>query len=199
MVLVGEVDEGVEDEGEGDPPGARDQRLPDGHHPGFAVEHPEIQCQQEQNEGDESDPYQHGGVRSPRSEHRARAWTAGSPRHARAPCPLPAAQAGWPACVRARSKRITISRLKAGRSSGLRLDTRLPSTTTSASIHSAPAFLRSVLSEGHEAIRRPRAAPASITGQGPWQITATGPPPPKNPLPHRPARAPPPRGPGFHT
>jgi hypothetical protein len=30
------------------------------------------------------------------------------------------------------------------------------------------------LSEGHDAIRRPRAAPASITVHGPWQITATG-------------------------
>jgi hypothetical protein len=30
------------------------------------------------------------------------------------------------------------------------------------------------LSEGHEVKRRPRAAPVSITVQGPWQIAATG-------------------------
>jgi hypothetical protein len=33
---------------------------------------------------------------------------------------------------------------------------------------------RSVLSEGQEVIVRPRAAPASMTVQGPWQITDTG-------------------------
>ena len=44
-----------------------------------------------------------------------------------------------------------VSRLNAGISSGLRLDTSLPSTTTSWSTYSAPAFLRSVLSDGHAA------------------------------------------------
>ena len=40
--------------------------------------------------------------------------------------------------------------LKAGRSSGLRLVTRLPSTTTSSSTQSAPALRRSVCRLGHE-------------------------------------------------
>src|SRR5215470_19376405 len=57
---------------------------------------------------------------------------------------------------------------------GLRLVTRLPSTTTSSSTHSAPALRRSVLSDGHAAMRRPRATPASMTIHGPWQIAATG-------------------------
>jgi hypothetical protein len=30
------------------------------------------------------------------------------------------------------------------------------------------------LSDGHEVMRRPRAAPVSMTVQGPWQIEATG-------------------------
>ena len=55
----------------------------------------------------------------------------------------------------------------------MRAVTRLPSTTASSSTHSAPALRRSVLSDGQEAILRPRAAPASITLQGPWQIAAT--------------------------
>lgn len=48
------------------------------------------------------------------------------------------------------------------------------STATSLSIHSAPALRRSVLSEGHAAMRRPRAAPVSMMVQGPWQMAATG-------------------------
>ena len=59
-------------------------------------------------------------------------------------------------------------------SSGLRLVTRLPSATTSWSTQFAPAFLRSVWSDGHEVIFRPRTAPASISVQGPWQIAAIG-------------------------
>src|ERR1700760_2135088 len=64
--------------------------------------------------------------------------------------------------------------LNAGMSSGLRLVTRVRSTTTSWSTPSAPALRRSVLSEGHEVRRRPRAAPVSMIVQGPWQIEATG-------------------------
>src|ERR1051326_1528490 len=75
-----------------------------------------------------------------------------------------------------------IARLNAGMSSGLRAVTRFPSTTASLSTHSAPALRISVLSEGHEAIFRPRAAPASITDHGPWQIAATGLPVSKNAL-----------------
>jgi len=59
-------------------------------------------------------------------------------------------------------------------SSGLRLVTSLPSTTTSSSTHFAPAFCRSVFKDGQEAIRFPFAAPASITVHGAWQIAATG-------------------------
>src|SRR4030081_638963 len=59
-------------------------------------------------------------------------------------------------------------------SSGLRLVTKPLSTTASWSTQSAPAFLRSVLSEGHDVMRRPRAAPVSMTVHGPWQIAATG-------------------------
>src|SRR5581483_6879172 len=72
------------------------------------------------------------------------------------------------------------SRLKAGMSCGLRLVTRLPSTTTSSSTHSAPALRRSVFSDGHAAMRRPRASFASIIVHGPWQIAATGFPSRKN-------------------
>ena len=82
--------------------------------------------------------------------------------------------------LRARLNRSIIARLNAGMSSGLRLDTRLPSTTASSSTHSAPALRRSVLSDGQDAIRLPRAAPASMMVQGPWQIAATGLPASKN-------------------
>src|SRR5581483_11852014 len=77
-------------------------------------------------------------------------------------------------CPFVRLNRSIIPRLNAGISSGLRLDTMLPSVTHSSSTHSAPALRRSVLSDGHEAIRLPRPEPASMTVQGPWQITATG-------------------------
>ena len=46
--------------------------------------------------------------------------------------------------------RAIISRLNAGMSSGLRLVTRSPSTTTSASVHLPPALRMSVLSDGHD-------------------------------------------------
>ena len=81
--------------------------------------------------------------------------------------------AAW-RCPRAPLNSLIVSRLNAGRSSGLRLVTKPLSTTASSSTQSAPAFLRSGLSEGHEVMRRPRAAPVSITVQGPWQIAATG-------------------------
>ncbi len=34
--------------------------------------------------------------------------------------------------------------------------------------------MRSVLTEGHDVILKPRTTPASIKVQGPWQMTATG-------------------------
>src|ERR1051325_5302117 len=78
-------------------------------------------------------------------------------------------ECGWPS-----ANRRIISRLKAGMSSGLRLVTSLPSPTTSLSTQFAPAFLRSVLSDGHEVIVRPRIPLASIRVQGPWQMAAIG-------------------------
>src|SRR5436309_490982 len=64
--------------------------------------------------------------------------------------------------------------LNAGRSSGLRLETRPWSTTTSSSTHSAPAFRRSVCKLGQEVIFRPLTTPASISVHGPWQMTPIG-------------------------
>src|SRR5207237_7249825 len=40
--------------------------------------------------------------------------------------------------------------------------------------NSAPAFRRSVLSDGQDAMPRPRTTSASTRVHGPWQITATG-------------------------
>src|SRR5581483_812257 len=60
-----------------------------------------------------------------------------------------------------------IAWLNAGISSGFLADTRLPSVTASLSTHSAPALRRSVLSDGQEAILRPRACPASMMVHGP--------------------------------
>src|ERR1700756_277475 len=70
--------------------------------------------------------------------------------------------------------RLSISRLKSFKSSGLREVTRLPSTTTERSTHSAPAFFRSVFSDGQEVSFLPRTPLVSIRGQGPWQIAAMG-------------------------
>src|SRR5882762_5217377 len=42
------------------------------------------------------------------------------------------------------------------------------------STHSASAFLRSVLSDGHQVTMRPRTASASISVHGPWQIAPIG-------------------------
>src|SRR5262245_26948226 len=85
-----------------------------------------------------------------------------------------AAQAAWSVRRRPCANRSSIARLNAGRTAGFRLETRLPSTTTSSSTHSAPAFRRSVFNDGQAPMRRPLAAPASMTIQGPWQIAATG-------------------------
>jgi len=46
--------------------------------------------------------------------------------------------------------------------------------TTCSSTHLAPAFDRSVFSDGHDVIFFPFTPPASIRVQGPWQITAIG-------------------------
>src|SRR6478752_4766082 len=77
-------------------------------------------------------------------------------------------------------KSSIIARLNAGISLGLRAVTRLPSVTASLSTHSAPALRISVFRDGHEAILRPRATPASMIVHGPWQIAATGLPASKN-------------------
>lgn len=57
---------------------------------------------------------------------------------------------------------------------GVLLVTGPLSTTTSSSIHWAPAFCRSVCRLRYEVTLRLRATPASIRSQGPWQIAATG-------------------------
>src|SRR4051794_26275021 len=72
------------------------------------------------------------------------------------------------------ANRAIMARLKAGISAGLRLVTRPRSTTTSSSIHEAPALRMSVLSDGHEVIFLPRTRLASTSVQGPWQMAATG-------------------------
>src|SRR3954470_19539217 len=64
--------------------------------------------------------------------------------------------------------------LKAGRSSGLRLVIKLPSTTTSSSTHVAPAFRMSVCRLGQDVSVRPFNTPASTSDHGAWQIAATG-------------------------
>ena len=60
-------------------------------------------------------------------------------------------------------------------------------------------FSRSVLSEGHEAISRPSAHPASISVQGAWQIAATGLPASKNAFAKPTARSSSRRWSGFIT
>ncbi len=66
------------------------------------------------------------------------------------------------------------SRLKAGMSSGLRLVTRLPSTTTSRSTHVPPALAMSVCSEGQLVSVRPRTRSAETSSHGACQMTASG-------------------------
>src|SRR3954451_17332858 len=68
----------------------------------------------------------------------------------------------------------TILAQNAGRSSGLREDTRPSSTTTSSSTHVPPALRMSVCSDGHEVIVRPCSTSASTRVHGAWQIAATG-------------------------
>src|SRR5699024_4631126 len=67
-----------------------------------------------------------------------------------------------------------IAALNASRSPGLREVMRLPSTTTSASVQSAPALMRSVFVEMKDVSFRPFARPASARIHGAWQIAATG-------------------------
>ena len=74
----------------------------------------------------------------------------------------------------ASAKTSIIFWLNAGMSSGFREVTRPRSSITSPSTQIAPAFLRSVFSDGHEVTRRSRSASASMSVQGPWQIAATG-------------------------
>src|SRR5689334_1156503 len=93
----------------------------------------------------------------------------GKPVHAKCPARSAASSTSHPTWfgVFAVANKFVISRLNAGMSSGLRLVSNPLSTTASSSTQLAPAFLRSVRSEGHEVKRRPRAAPASMTVQGP--------------------------------
>jgi len=56
----------------------------------------------------------------------------------------------------------------------LRLVTNPSSVTTSRSTQSAPAFRRSVRSDGHDVTVRPRATSASTSIHGAWQMAATG-------------------------
>ena len=59
-------------------------------------------------------------------------------------------------------------------SSGFRLVTTLPSTTTSSSTQSPPAFRMSVSSVGHEVTRLPRTTPDSTSTHGPWVLVESG-------------------------
>src|SRR5262249_26242311 len=68
----------------------------------------------------------------------------------------------------------SISRLNAGMSSGLRLVTSWPSTTTSLSTQFAPALRRAVFNDGQDVRLQSRTTSASMSVHGPWQIAATG-------------------------
>ena len=63
--------------------------------------------------------------------------------------------------------KVLIASQNAGKSSGLRLVSRLPSSTVSRSTHLAPAFVRSVRSDRHDVISRPPTTSASAKSQGP--------------------------------
>ena len=82
---------------------------------------------------------------------------------------------------------------KAGRSSGLRLDTSVfgprEQTTTSSSTQLAPALSRSVRRLGHDVMVLPRTTSASIIVHGAWQMAATGLPESKKLLVNRTAEA----------
>src|SRR5690348_4397801 len=93
----------------------------------------------------------------------------------------PGAQRRDPSCGRLLVCRAQLSenrpansRLKAGMSSGLRLVTRLPSTTTSSSTQVPPALRTSVWRLGQEVSVRPRTTSASTSDQIAWQMAATG-------------------------
>src|SRR3954454_6155878 len=79
----------------------------------------------------------------------------------------------WASCSPSQNS-STIFSQNAGRSSGLREETRPWSTTTSSSTHVPPALRMSVWSDGHDVILRPRSTSASTSVHGPWQITPTG-------------------------
>src|SRR5713101_5714951 len=68
---------------------------------------------------------------------------------------------------------LTISRQKAGMSSGLREVMRLPSTTTSSSTHWAPALTISSLMEKKEVAFLPLRIPALASIHPAWQMAAT--------------------------
>ena len=69
--------------------------------------------------------------------------------------------------LRNSAKTSIILRLNAGMSSGFRDVTRPRSSMTSPSTQIAPAFLKSVLSDGHDVTRRSRSASASMSIHGP--------------------------------
>jgi len=73
-----------------------------------------------------------------------------------------------------RANRSSRARQKAGRSEGIREDTRFPSTTTSWSTHRAPAFTKSSRMEGKLVTVRPRTMPAEAGTHPAWQMKATG-------------------------
>src|SRR5438270_1458349 len=79
------------------------------------------------------------------------------------------ARLGWVA-----ARHFTISELKAGRSSGLRLLTQLPSRTHCSSFQFAPALRMSSSSVGHVVIVCPFTSPELMRIQPPWQMTKIG-------------------------
>ena len=87
-----------------------------------------------------------------------------------APVPAGSGALAW----RPSQNSSTILAQKAGRSSGLRLETRPWSTWTSSSTQVAPALRRSVCSDGHDVSVRPLRTSASTSVHGPWQITPSG-------------------------
>ena len=64
--------------------------------------------------------------------------------------------------------------INAGMSAGFLLETRFPSTTTSASTYSAPAFFMSCTSDIQPVTRRPFSTWAVIRSCAAWQIANTG-------------------------
>src|ERR1039457_3351209 len=72
-----------------------------------------------------------------------------------------------------RCKNRTIASPNAARSRGVRLETKLPSTTTGSFTQIAPAFSKSSLMPIDPVTRRPFKIFAEIGIQPPWQINAT--------------------------